>query len=323
MKRIIILGIAVALVVAAWTGAWFYGASQISAYEKQIEAADGVTEPKLSCGSFTVGGYPFGFDLTCASATVTLADTTVTANGLKASVLVYNPFHLLVFAQSPVNVADAFTGSQSRIDFKSLEGSGRLDGWRIGRISLVAEAPVWNDTVLDDRLIAKAGHLEAHLIDLPAEHDAKAGLAGLGQFIKLDNLEAPGFGISAGQSTFEGEITKLPDDVRTYGAPDFIKRWQEAGGVFNLRAFKGQDAATDHFEATGNLSLDGQGRVQGQVKLNSKGVVERLGPVIPDNVRGLVVGGQAADGSYSQTINIAAGVVFSGLMPAAMIPPLF
>ncbi len=50
MKRIIILGLVVILVAAAWTGAWFWGASQITAYEKTLEAADGVTTPKLACG---------------------------------------------------------------------------------------------------------------------------------------------------------------------------------------------------------------------------------------------------------------------------------
>lgn len=322
MKRIIALGIVVVLVIAGWTGAWFWGASTITSYAKSLEAADGVTTPKLSCGSFGVGGYPFGLDITCTNATVTYQDTTVTANGLKASAEVYNPTHVLVFAQSPVTVTDAFTGSQSRIDFTSAEASARLSGWRIGRVSLVVEKPAWNDTVLEDRLIARADHLEAHLVDLPAQHDAKAGLAGLGEYALVEGLNAPGFGINAGKATLEGELTKLPDDVRTYGDPDLIKRWQAAGGMFTLTSFKGEDEATS-IAATGNASLDAQGRVNGQAKVTSKGLVERIGPALAEPWKTLAVGGQAPDGSYSQTINIAAGVVFTGLVPAAMIPPLF
>ncbi|MBI4923745.1 MAG: DUF2125 domain-containing protein [Devosia nanyangense] len=322
MKRIIVLGAVVLLVIVLWSGAWFWAAGQATAYVKTLETADGVTTPRVACRSLGIGGFPFGFDLTCTGATIALADTSVTVSGLKAAALVYRPTFVLLFAQSPVTIADAFTGSQRRLDFADAEASARLDGWRIGRVSLVVNAPVWNDVVLEDRLIARADRLEAHLIDVPAKHDAKAGLAALAEYAQIDGLVAPGLEIVSGKTIFEGEITNLPDDVRTYGDPDLLMRWQTAGGKFMLTGFKGDDIDS-HFDVAGTLGLDTQGRVEGQLKLNSKGVVERLGPLIPEQFRGLILGGQAADGSYSQTVNIAAGVVFSGLVPAAVIPPLY
>lgn len=322
MKRIIGLGVVVLVVVAAWTGAWMWASGQIDAYVRAMASNDGISAPRVECGSFSVGGYPFGFDLTCNAATVTYGDTTVTANGLKATAEVYNPTHVLVFAQSPVSVADAFTGSQSRLDFASAEASARLTGWRIGRVSIVVDKPVWNDNLLEDKLLAQADHVEAHLIDDPAKHDAAQGLAALGVYAQLDNLDAPGFEIASGQSTLEGEITALGDDVRRYGDPDLIKRWQAAGGRFDLRSFRGADG-TNSFDASGNFALDSQGRVEGQLKLTSRGLVERFGNGIPEQYRGLVVGTQQPDGSYATTVNIAAGVVFSGIVPAAMIPPMF
>jgi hypothetical protein len=322
MKRIIILGAVVLLVLAAWTGAWFWGAGVITDQVTALAGEDGVTEPKVTCGSFGIGGYPFGFDLTCANATVTYGDVTVTASGLKASAEVYNPTFVQVFAQSPIGIADAFTGSQSRIDFVSARGSARLNGWRIARVSLVIEKPVWNDSVLEDRLIARADHAEAHLIDLPDEHDAKAGLAGLGQYLQLENLNAPAFEINAAKATFESTVDKLPDDVRSLGDPDSLRRWQAAGGVFTLKGLSAVDGPTN-FDATGMLKLDDQGRLNGQLKLHSKGVVERVGPSIPEAYRNWIVGARAEDGSYSQTLNIAGGVVFAGLIPAGVVPPAF
>jgi len=321
-RKVLILGAVAALVVIVWSAAWIWASGLAGGYVKGLADADGVTTPKVVCGSFGIGGFPFGFDMTCAKATITMADTTVTVNGLKASAEVYNPTHILLFAQSPIAIADAFTGSQSRIDFDSAEASARLDGWRIGRISLIVEKPVWNDTVMDDRLIAKADHLEAHLLDIPAQHDAAAGLASLAQYAEIDALDAPGFQVTSGKTTFQGEISKLPDDVRTYSDPTLLRRWQAAGGQFTLSDFKGDDGDT-HFDATGNLGLDDQGRLQGQLTLNSKGLVERFGSAIPNQYKGLIVGGQAADGSYTQNVRIAAGLVFAGLVPAAMIPPLY
>lgn len=322
MKRIIALGIAVLVVVLAWTGAWFYGASFISGYQQQLAQADGVNSPKVTCDGFGVSGWPFGFDVTCTKASISYGDLTVTTTQLKGSAQVYDPFHVLLLAQSPVNIADAFTGSQSRVDFSSAEASARLTGWRIARVSVVLDKPVWNDTVLDDRLLAKADHAEAHLVDLPDLYDAKAHLAGLGEYVEVDALNAPGFEINAGKATFEGVLDKLPDDVRTYGDADLLKRWQAAGGSFTLKGLNGVDGET-HFSATGQFALDAQGRVNGQVKLNSKGVVERLGALIPDQYKAMIVGGQAADGSYSQTISVAAGLAFAGLVPVGMIPPVF
>ncbi len=319
MKRIITLGVVVLLICAVYTGAWFWAADQIRHYEREAETGDGVSEPKIACGSFFVGGFPFGFDLTCADATVTMADTTVTVKGLKASAEVYNPTHILVFAEAPVNIADAFTGSSSRLDFASLEGSARLEGWRIGRVSLIVEQPVWNDTVVEDRLIGKADHIEAHLVDLPARHDAKAGLAALGEYVQVDNLNVPGFEIAAGKSTFQGELTNVPDDVRTYDA-DLARRWQAAGGQFTLVGFTGEDGA-NKFDAKGNFSLSPQGYLGGQLELHSTGLVEKLAPMIPEQYRGLITGAPAADGSYSQTVNVISGAVFAGMVPLMLVIP--
>jgi hypothetical protein len=322
MKRIIALGIVVLVVCLGWTAAWFSAAGQATAYVKTLETADGVTTPRVACATLGMGGFPFGFDLTCTGATATIGDTTITASGLKATALVYRPTFVLVFAQSPISVADAFTGSRSRVDFASAELSARLEGWRIGRVSLVVDKPVWNDTVLEDRLLAKADHLEAHLIDVPERHDAKAGLATIAEYAQIDNLAAPGFEVASGQVSLTGEITNLSDDVRTYDAADFLKRWQAAGGRLEIQSLKGSDGA-DSFESSGNFGLDSQGRIDGQYTLKSKGLVERFGAAVPEQLRGVILGAQAADGSYSQSVNVAAGVVFAGLVPAAIIPPLF
>jgi hypothetical protein len=322
MKRIIGLGVAVLVVAAVWTGAWLWAAGQIETYVRSMADNDGSAAPRLVCASLGVGGFPFAFDVTCGDAMVSSGDITVTAKGLKATAEVYNPTHVLVFAQSPVSFADAFTGSQSRLDFAALQASARLSGWRVGRVSVVLEQPVWNDTVLGDRLLASAEHLEAHLVDDPAGHDAAKGLAALAAYARIEGLVAPGFEVAAGEASFEGEVTGLGDDVRRYGDADMLRRWQAAGGRFELSRFTGSDGA-NRFDASGTFGLDSDGRLEGQLKVTSTGLVERFGTAIPEAYRGLVVGARQADGSYVTSVNIAAGVVFSGVVPAAMIPPLF
>ncbi len=322
MKKIVALAIVVVVVAAGYTVAWLWAAGQAGDYVKRLETADGIDTPRLVCASFGIGGFPFGFDATCTEATIQTGDVTIEVSGLKASVEVYRPTHALVFAQGPATIEDAFTGSRSRLDFNAARGSARLDGWRIARVSTVLEEPLWTDTLFGDRLLARADQLELHLIDAPEKHDAAAGLATVAVYAKAEGLDAPGPGIAAGEATFEAEITNLPDDVRSYGDADLLRRWQAAGGRLEQARFKG-DAADLALEASGTLGLDGAGRVEGQLQLRSSGVVERLGPLLPEQYRGLIVGAQDADGSYSQALTFTGGVVFSGLVPAGMVPPLF
>jgi len=322
MKKIISLGAFLFIVVIAYTAVWFWAAWQASAYVRTLETADGVSTPRVVCEDFRISGYPFGFDATCRGATIQTGDLTITAGVVQAAAEVYRPTHVIAFAESPVTFDDAFTGSRSRLDFDSAQASARLDGWRIGRVSVVVDAPAWTETLIGDRLLAQASRLEAHLLDMPEQHDAEAGLASLAQYVAVEGVNAPGADIADGRATFEAEITNLPDDVRLYGDADLLRRWQAANGRFNLVGLRGDDGG-NFFTATGHLALDSAGRPEGQLQLSSRGVVERLGPMFPEQYRQWILGTQAADGSYSQTLNIAAGMVFSGLVPTGVIPPLF
>lgn len=322
MKRFVILGAVVVLVLAGWTAAWFWGAGWITSQARALETADGVTTPRVTCGEFSVGGFPFRFDVTCGNATILSNDVTVVASGLQAAVEVYSPTHALVFAQSPVTVEDAFTGQKKRLDFESAEGSARLNGWRLARVSLVVEKPMWSDAVLEDILLARADHFEAHLVDLPSQDGATTALATLGVYSEVKVLSAPGYEVGAGHATLEATISGLPDDVRALGEPDQLQRWAAVGGIVDLVGFRGEDGART-FDVTGDVGLDAEGRTNGQVQIASKGIVELIQDQVPEQVRGLILGAPADDGSYAQTLSINAGVVFAGIVPAAVIPPLF
>jgi len=322
MRRISILAVVLAVIVAGWTIAWFVISGIIRDNVAALANGDGQTAPKVVCGDIRTSGFPFWFDLTCQNLTVTEADTTVTVPEVRATVLVYDPWHAIAAATGPAVFEDAFTGSKRRLDWKSLDASARLTGWRIGRISVVADAPTLNSVVGGDVLIGKASHAEVHLIDIPEQHDPAKGLAALALYAKADDINAPGWQINDGAETLEADISGLSDDVRTYGDEDVIQRWQAAGGKVKLVGFKGSDGA-DNFALAGTLGLDDKHRPQGQLTLNSKGLVERFQSLIPEQWRPIVVGNPGPDGSYSQVLNLTNGLIFSGIVPLGAAPPLF
>ena len=102
MKQIIILGAIVVLVVAVWTGGWFFLAGEVRKNIELLASADGVTTPRVTCETLSVGGFPFRFDVDCQKGRVVNGDLVVDVPELRASVLVYRPTHLLTSAVGPV-----------------------------------------------------------------------------------------------------------------------------------------------------------------------------------------------------------------------------
>lgn len=332
MGRFAILIVIVIAVVGLWSGGWLYAAGQIHTSIDSLAGNDGETAPRVTCGTRNVSGFPFRFDIECADAVVVAADATMTLAGLRVSVLAYNPTQARISALSPLTLADAFTGARSRIDFSRAEGSARLttddairglggEGWRPGRISLVADDIAWVDTLVGETPLMNAGHLEAHLLDIEEQHDPGNGTASVAALASLTDVASPRLGITGGELGVEAELTGLPDDVRALSTGDLVARWQQAGG--QLKLVRARGAAGEEFvEASGTLALDSGGRVDGQLQLSHRGLVERMGNLIPEEWKPVVLGGRADDGSYAQTLSIRAGVIFAGLIPLSVIPPL-
>lgn len=320
-KRIIILGVVVVLVVLAWSGAWLFLAGQVRQQVEALALADGETAPQLTCGDLSVGGYPFRFDLDCTDAVLVAADVMAEMPELRASVMVYRPNHILAWAKGPLELSDAFTGQRSALEWTGMEASLRIEDWRVARFSLIADALTWTDRLFEHQ-IAKADHVEFHLLDIPEAHDADRHLAALANYASARGVEAPGLGLTGGEAELEAEISALPDDIRTLGAEPLLPAWQRNGGVLTLTRLHATDATAD-LEATGHIALDEQGFPNGTIEITSSGVAERIGPLIEEPWRTLVLGVPGEDGRHKNQINLRGGTLSSGLVPIATVPSLF
>jgi hypothetical protein len=75
--------------------------------------------------------------------------------------------------------------------------------------------------------------------------------------------------------------------------------------------------------AKGDLGLDAEGLLDGQIAITSTGVAERLGATLAEPWRTLMLGSPRDDGSYANQLGFKGGAVFSGVVPVAAVPPLF
>lgn len=329
------LAIAVVVVVGLWTAAWLWAAGEVTQQVRLLAEADGESTPRLTCGSSRVSGFPFRLDVECLDATLVDQDLTATFAGLRASVLVYAPSHVIFSAKAPFAYADAFSGSQRRLDFGALQGSLRLtttdlmrglngEGWRIARFSLVADDLALTDTVAGEIVEARAKHLEAHLIDAPERHDKAAGTAVLQAFLATKELDLPGLQVTGADTRLSAEITALPDDLRAFGEPDALRRWQSAGGVLTIAELTGSQPVPDErFEITGELKLNGGGYPEGTLNYTTKGVLDRFSQFLPTVQLAMLRGAPNDDGTFRNSLTITDGQVKLLNIPFTQLLPLF
>jgi hypothetical protein len=335
LRKFVWLLIAVIVVVGAWSAGWLWAAGEATRQVKLLAEADGETAPKFQCENFNVSGFPFRFDLDCENATLVDQDLTATFPGLRASVMAYNPTHVIFSAKGPFAYADAFSGSQRRLDFTKLDGSVRLtavdpirslggEGWRLARFSVEADDLAVTDTVAGEIVEASAKHVEAHLVDMPDQFDATAGTSALANYVTASELALPGLQVAGANLTLESQITGLPADIRDFGKPDAVRNWQAAGGTVKLVKLAGaQPEPNESFDVSGEARLSGGGYVEGQLDYTTRGVLDRFSQLLPPVQLAMFKGAPQADGSFRNSMTIADGQVKLLTFVFAQLPPLF
>jgi len=123
---LIVFGLLVALAVA-WTGLWFYAASQAKTqvagwFERERQAGR-----QQECASLSIGGYPFRIEVRCDGGVFQLAELPgykLNLPSLLAVVQVYDPKLMISEMTGPLNISQRSGG----IDY--------LVNWSIARASM-------------------------------------------------------------------------------------------------------------------------------------------------------------------------------------------
>ena len=322
MRRFVIFGAAIAVVVALWSAGWLFISNEIRNQVGLLAQGDGQSQPKLTCARLDIGGYPFRFNLTCGEATVVSGDITVALPQVEVAALVFQPTLFHMRAVGPATIEDAFLGGQNEITWANLEGSLRIADWkRIGRLSLVADNAAWSDTLVTETLLGSATRAEFHLVDVPAKHDAATGRATLEGYVLLDGAAIPAWTVADGDLTATVAMTNLPDNLTALPAHP-VREWQAAGGriaISEIKGTEGEDAIT----VTGDVGLSAEGLAEGTIEISSKGIAERSSAFLAPEMQPMIFGTVGDDGLNRQRLIIANGVLFLGMLPAFAFAPFF
>ncbi|MEX0627463.1 MAG: DUF2125 domain-containing protein [Cucumibacter sp.] len=325
MRRFVILGLVVLLVVLLWSGLWQYGAEQVRA---QIEALAENPSASLACGRLDIAGFPFRFDVTCSDATVVRLDLTARTPEIKATALAYRPGHVIAFVKSPVALSDAFFGTERELRFEGAEASLRLSGFlpesfALERFSVELTGATLHDVLVGDETLLTLATAEFHLLDSGASDREPGGLAAYATAAGLDYPEAE---IEAGTLIATAMLTRFPRRLLDWSGPALLSEWVEASGALTLEEFAFTADGLD-IAATGNASLDASGLINGTLRTTSKGLIERLDLEFLGDTRPLFIGTPGADGSYTNQFSMRGGYLFAGIVPVPLlqlaIDPLF
>lgn len=331
----------VVLLAVGWSGAWVYAANRA---EHEIDAwVD--REARLgriwNCGERRLAGFPFRFELVCADPTLETRGgdpMRFTAVAAHAVAQIWAPNHIVAEFVPPARVEDRATGRAYAATWSLLQmsGVGDLSG-QPQRFSLVVHDPRLEEPAdTSGRALLSARLLEFHARRTPPASGSgpdgveyAAGLAG-GESAVLSAAGSPG----PVDVALQGLVTAAAD-LRPMPVAQRLRAWAAAGGVARLDRFTittPQVASS----ATGELSLDPTGRLNGRLDLGFAGLdvlvkqLDRAGVVPPE--LSPVVGALAMVGKPTTVegrkgvafaVGFKAGTLRLGGFPVGMVPPAF
>ena len=282
---IFIPSILLAIAALAWSGFWFYAASQagvaIDAWRTQEAKAGRVYD----CADRKIAGFPFRFEVTCSGATVSLVSQTAkntpfTAKLDKILVLaqVYDPKRVIAEFSAPATLSDRATHESFVVNWTSARSSVFGLPAVPQRASLVFDDPsISRADASGQAPLARAKHIELHgrladgsTSDHPVIETAlqvnQASVQGLHPLLS-DPFDAD----------IRAKISGL-SDLTPKPWPQRFREIQAAGGhleIVQSRVQQGDLIAV----AAGKLGLTANGGLDGELQMTVAGI-EKVIPAL-------------------------------------------
>lgn len=278
---VFVMPVLVVVAAAAWSGFWFYAASQVDQTVDAWRAQEAKAGRIYDCAKRSVAGFPFRLEVTCEGASVTLVAQT--ADGSATPPITAQLGKILVVAQiyTPNLLIAEFT-APATLAARGEPPSMRVN-WQTARSSIVGlpgvpqrVALVFDDATLD-RLegsmavpLARASHIELHgrlAEDTAADQPViEAALELTSASIQdVHPLLAQPF-----DAAIRTRLTGLKD-VTPKPWPARFRELQAAGGRIEITQSRIQQGDLLAI-AAGSLGLSPNGKLDGELQMTVAGI---------------------------------------------------
>jgi len=256
--------------VGGWSYLWYYATGKAEVAIDGWRAREAKAGRIYTCGSQSIGGYPFRIEVTCDKAAAVFRSNQPPVEIKTSSILVaaelYQPTLLISDFYGPLSIADLGHAPNIIVNWKLAQSSLRGTPSAPERISLVFDQPVVERINGNNRQsVLKAQHIEVH-----------GRLAGgsvtnkpiIETVLRIRAAAAPELHPAAAMP-IDADITTLLRGLNDFSPKPWSARFRELQAVdgrvdiTQARVQQGDTIAV----GDGTLSLNTSGRLQGQLRV--------------------------------------------------------
>jgi hypothetical protein len=279
--RLFIAPVLLLIAAIAWSGFWFFAASQVDVQADAWRAREAKSGRVYDCAKRSVAGFPFRLEVRCDGASVSLMSQTaqqaatqppVTAKLGEILVVaqVYDPKLLIAEFTSPATISDS-------------AGQSLAVNWRLGHSSIVGlpatpqRASIEFEDPAIDRLngtararLAAASHVELHgrLVD-GSSPDQPA----IESVLRINKGSISGLHPLLAEP-FDADIRAVLSGLKDFSPkpwPERFRELQAAGGHVEIVQSRIQQGDLVGL-ATGTLGLTANGGIEGELQMTVAGI---------------------------------------------------
>ena len=331
-RRVVLLGLFLATLAAGWSFTWNWLATRAGQLLDDRLAVAAERGTVLRCPERTVSGFPFRFEMSCTEPRLTLAragDLAIAAKRLRLVAMIWRPNHFVADLDGPAEVTDPASGAAYTLAWQRGQGSLRFGLEGIAQASLVFDAVKLAPAAGTKGVSAEAAAFALH--GRPATSDVSPATSyDIALTAKdLDLVLADGRAAPLVSLEADGIAHNVRDAaLSARNSADFLRKWQAAGGSFDVAGYRAEIGDTLLALGSGALSIADNGTLSGRLDSRIAGLERLLAPA-----GGLIAAvGPAVLGPATEvegmagrsvTVKIDRGRVTVGPIGVGELPPLY
>ncbi len=283
---VILLGV----IAAGWSAFWFIAKGKAEDAIASALTREAAAGRNWACANRSISGFPFRFDLNCASLTLEQATPDgprkLQLGPVAATARIYAPSHIIAESPGPL-VLTVPDGTRTDVGWSNAQVSLRLNFGGLDRASLVANAP--RITVSNNANAAiQAETLELHLRPHPTRPTSERAMD---VSLALKTAQSPAMNQLMGNAdpaNLDAQVTVPQAPIFLGGIrPQTLEAWRATGSVADITRLTLKKGKSE-FSLTGQLGLDDAHRLKGRIEAAQAGI---------DQIGGIRIGGLLNAGS--------------------------